>query len=279
MEILKTSAELSGWRQRQNAAGKSVGFVPTMGALHSGHISLVRRAMQENDCCLVSIFVNPLQFNNGNDLVNYPRKPEEDLALLQSVNCHAVYMPDYHEVFGTAVAQSWDLGPLEFQLEGAFRPGHFQGVANVIFCLFSQINPHKAYFGLKDYQQYLIIHQFAKRYFPETEVIGCPTCRDPAGLAESSRNLRLSPEEYAQAIEIPTFLLKIPERMHHVSFSEISIELQKIANQLPLIRLEYFSLHRADNLEKLQHFDFNIPMIICIAFYAGEVRLIDNILC
>ena len=278
MELIRTAAALQLWRQSQIEKGNDVGFVPTMGALHQGHLSLVAKSNQHHAQTLVSIFVNPLQFNNAKDLAHYPRTQGADIALLQKTGCTAIYLPEENDVYGQAVPQHFDLGKLEQYLEGAHRPGHFQGVANVIQQLFSQVKPNAAYFGLKDFQQYLIIRHLAAQKFPQIQIVGCPTMRDEHGLAMSSRNTRLSPEAYRQALVVPKLLLTIPENYPNQPFSYFTQQLQDAVQENPLLRLEYFSLNRADNLQPLQHFDPQLPMVVSVAFYADEVRLIDNVL-
>jgi pantoate--beta-alanine ligase len=278
MELIRTAEALQIWRKAQNDKNGSVGFVPTMGALHQGHLSLVAQSAQHHDQTLVSIFVNPLQFNNAKDLAHYPRTQDADISLLEKTGCTAIYLPEEKDIYGQTVPLSFDLGPLEQWLEGAHRPGHFQGVANVIEQLFSQVQPDAAYFGLKDYQQYLIIRHLSAQRFPHIRIVGCPTLRDAQGLAMSSRNTRLSPEAYRQALVVPKLLLTIPSGHTHQPFSAFTEQLQQTIRQNPLLRLEYFSLNRADNLQPLQHFDPNLPMVVSVAFYADDVRLIDNIL-
>lgn len=278
MELIRTAAALETWRHAQRQKGNRIGFVPTMGALHQGHLSLVAQSSQQHGQTLVSIFVNPLQFNNPSDLAHYPRTQEADILMLEKTGCTAIYLPEVTDIYGQTVPLSFDLGPLEQWLEGAHRPGHFQGVANVIEQLFAQVQPNAAYFGLKDYQQYLIIRHLSAQRFPSIRIVGCPTLRDAQGLAMSSRNTRLSPEAYRQALVVPKLLLTIPTGHTQQPFSAFTDQLQHAIRQNPLLRLEYFSLNRADNLQPLQHFDPNLPMVVSVAFYVDEVRLIDNVL-
>ncbi|HFB61616.1 MAG TPA: pantoate--beta-alanine ligase, partial [Bacteroidetes bacterium] len=189
--IKETKEYLSG----QKAAGKTIGFVPTMGALHEGHLELMRRARKENDLLVVSIFVNPIQFNNPDDLKKYPRTLEDDMEKLKSVDCNVLFAPDAAEMYPEKVTTQYDFGELDKVMEGKFRPGHFNGVAVVVKKLFDIVQPHRAYFGEKDFQQLAIIKKLVEMENIPVEIVPCPIVRDPAGLAMSSRNRLLTPEQ------------------------------------------------------------------------------------
>ncbi len=203
MIVYDTITKTRSFAEKTRQAGKTIGFVPTMGALHEGHLSLVRKAKQENDVVIVSIFVNPIQFNNPDDLKKYPRTLENDLNMLAAVHCDAVFNPSVQEMYPEKVEKNYDFGELANVMEGAFRPGHFNGVAIVVQKLFEITLPHKAYFGEKDYQQVTLIRQMVADLDLPVEIIGVPIVRDPDGLAMSSRNKYLSADARATALVIP----------------------------------------------------------------------------
>jgi pantoate--beta-alanine ligase len=202
MRVIHTIAELKELLQQHRQEGKTIGFVPTMGALHKGHITLVERCVAENDICVVSIFVNPTQFNNHEDLRLYPRTPEEDYELLRSTGTDVVFAPSVEEIYPGPDIRIFDFGLLDKVMEGAFRPGHFNGVAQVVSKLFAFVEPHKAYFGEKDFQQLAIVREMVKQQELPVEIVGVPTVREQNGLAMSSRNQRLSVEQREHASEI-----------------------------------------------------------------------------
>lgn len=199
MHIFNTISETQQYLKAQQRAGKTIGFVPTMGALHAGHISLIERAKTENDLAVCSIFVNPTQFNNSDDLKKYPRTLERDCEMLRPVGCDVVFAPSAEEMYPSLPQLKMDFGTLETIMEGKFRPGHFNGVGIVVSKLFNIVKPDKAYFGLKDLQQVAVIRRMVQELSFDLEIIPCPTLRETDGLAMSSRNTRLSPEARALA--------------------------------------------------------------------------------
>lgn len=274
--LVKSVSELKDLLQSAKKLGKKVGFVPTMGALHEGHISLVNRAVLENDLVVVSIFVNPTQFNNPDDLKLYPRTLERDLDLLKSIENCIVFFPFLDEIYPeNEKFTPIDLGALDKILEGKFRPGHFNGVVHVVHNLFKIVLPHTAYFGQKDFQQLAVIRYMNKQYGFPIEVIGCETLRDKSGLALSSRNMRLSEEEKKDALIIWKTLNYIKENKHNFSPKEMQQKAIDFFNQGKL-ELEYLEIVNADTLNEAN--DWHAENVCCIAAYCGKVRLIDNLL-
>ncbi len=247
-----------------------------MGALHQGHLALVHQALNDEVFVVVSIFVNPLQFNNPNDLRHYPTSPQQDRALLKEAGAHLLYAPNFSAVFGQERPVDFDLDGLDTYLEGASRPNHFQGVANVLYRFFDQVNPQVAYFGLKDYQQVMVVKQLVKRHFPKLTIKAIPTLRDSQGLALSSRNTRLSPQAYQRTLFVPRFLKELTRQWSDWNWQEAKKELVQgmAANHL---NMEYVALLDAESLGILHEFDPNRPMVLSIAWFADEVRLIDNV--
>jgi pantoate--beta-alanine ligase len=260
------------------AQGKSVGFVPTMGALHAGHLELVRTAKAENDFVVCSIFVNPTQFNNPEDLAKYPRTEEEDLRLLVSVGCDAVYTPSVEEMYPSPPDLAFDFGALETVMEGAFRPGHFNGVGIVVAKLFHMVQPDRAYFGQKDLQQTAIIKSLVRNLsFPITLRI-CPTVRESDGLAKSSRNVRLTPEERELAPAIYRILTSCRLSLEAGMDSKEAILAAELAfGHIPPFRLEYLQLVNANTLLPIDRLEEPGSNALCVAAYLRSVRLIDNL--
>jgi pantoate--beta-alanine ligase len=274
MLIFKTKREVFEFITTN--AGKRIGFVPTMGALHQGHISLVRRSVAENDITAVSIFVNPIQFNNPADLEKYPRNIDSDIALLENAGVDLVFVPSVEEMYPDAPTETYDFGELGSVMEGAFRPGHFNGVAVVVRRLFDIVQPTKAYFGEKDYQQLLIIRELVKQINSHVEIIACPIDRENDGLARSSRNLRLTDEMRRTAPFIYQQLLKARSMAVNHTAQEIKEIIEKSFEEHPLLKLEYFTI--ADG-QTLQSIDGAVPenAYAFVVAFAGDIRLIDNI--
>lgn len=265
--------------ERLKSTGISIGFVPTMGALHEGHLNLVRRASNENECVVVSIFVNPTQFNNSSDLEAYPRMLESDLEVLSALGIQVlVFAPDVHEIYPESDAfESIDLLGLEDVLEGTFRPGHFQGVVHVVRNLFRIVNPHRAYFGRKDLQQLAVIRRMTSYFAFETEIVACDTLRETSGLAMSSRNLRLSEDQKSDALIIFRTLQLVKEWSANYSPAEVRSKAVAFFNTGKL-KLEYLEI--IDDLTfKVLSDSWAEASSCCIAAYCGEVRLIDNLPC
>jgi pantoate--beta-alanine ligase len=276
MKIAYTQKELSELLQELSEAGSSTGFVPTMGALHQGHISLVRRAAAENDVVTCSIFVNPLQFNNPNDLLTYPRQVEKDLDMLKDAGCGLVFLPGNDEMYPEAVEKVYDLGILDLLMEGGHRPGHFNGVAVVVERLFTMMQPDRAYFGEKDYQQIMVIREMLKQTGLPVEIVPCPIIREADGLAMSSRNQRLSPEQRVHAPLIHSVLLRVKEEFGKRDAEELVSWAFRIFDQDKWFDPEYVEIRNEDTLEIIKG-QTRVPGARAfVAAAMGDVRLIDN---
>ncbi|VBB46874.1 pantothenate synthetase [uncultured Paludibacter sp.] len=278
MKIINTISELksSVWEIKKEK--KSIGFVPTMGALHQGHLELVRKCVAENDVCVVSVFVNPTQFNNKTDLEKYPRNIEKDSEMLKSVGCNYVFTPSAEEMYSKNEMENtfeFDFGGMDKVMEGKFRPGHFNGVVQVVSKLFSLIQPDKAYFGLKDFQQLAIIHRMVKVMKFPVEIIDCPIVREPSGLAMSSRNERLSSEQRKNASNIYKILSKSRTFVPEKSPAELIQWVTEQINRTQGLEVEYYDIVDRKTLKTIDKWQNNA--VGCIAVFCGEVRLIDNI--
>ena len=258
-------------------AGQSVGFVPTMGALHAGHLDLVKRSCMENDIAVCSIFVNPIQFNNQEDLARYPRTLDDDLRMLEETGCDLVFIPAVEEMYPGPVTEKYDFGDLEKVMEGAHRPGHFNGVAVVVRKLFDIFLPDRAYFGEKDFQQLRIIQSLVKKELLPVKIIPCPTIREHDGLAMSSRNRRLSPEERAIAPEIHKTLLMAKELAKTLPVEDVKMTCQKRLEEKGFI-VDYFEISDIETLQPIENWEGSVGIIACVAAFLGPVRLIDNII-
>jgi len=255
----------------------SVGFVPTMGALHRGHMALIDRALRENDAVVCSIFVNPTQFNNAEDLSHYPRTIASDLALLQEVGCTAAYLPDVNEMYPQGLQiRPTTLDGLDRMMEGEHRPGHFDGVVTIVRTLFEQINPNRAYFGTKDYQQLLIIKKLVAMEAIPIEIISCETVREPDGLALSSRNMRLSPQERATASMLPKALMQVGADAVAYSLPTALQRARKAIASFPELSLEYLEVAHRDTLQPIVLGSNLADARVFAACHCGPVRLIDN---
>ena len=277
MKLIHTVQELRTELNAQRLAGKKIGFVPTMGALHEGHASLVKLAVAENDVVVVSDFVNPTQFNDQNDLLKYPRTLEADCELLEKVGAHYVFAPSVEEIYPEPDTRQFSYAPLDTVMEGKFRPGHFNGVCQVVSKLFMMVEPHCAYFGEKDFQQLAIIREMVKQMNFPIRIVGCPIVRESDGLALSSRNARLSDAQRVQALNISKTLFASKEYAvtHTVEETEAFVE-QSIAASEGL-ELEYFEIVDGLTLQKIAGWDDTDYAVGCITVFCGEVRLIDNI--
>jgi pantoate--beta-alanine ligase len=277
MTIIKTISELQTSLKRERNENKSVGFVPTMGALHQGHIALVRQAVAENDISVVSIFVNPTQFNDKNDLLKYPRTLEADCELLQEAKIHFVFAPSVEEIYPEPDTRLFEFGELSTVMEGRFRPGHFNGVAQVVSRLFDIVKPDRAYFGEKDFQQLAIIKALVQQLKLNIEIIACPIVRESDGLAMSSRNTLLTPEQRNKASIISKALFDSKKRKNCLSVSQLREEVIAKINQIPDMKVEYFELVDKESLQSVTKWTSSEHIVGCIAAYAGKIRLIDNI--
>lgn len=259
--------------------GLSVGFVPTMGALHLGHLSLIEQAISENDKVVCSIFVNPTQFNDPKDLENYPSQIEEDLILLKKVGCDLVFSPKKIDMYpqGDKVVQ-FNLNGLDNLMEGAQRPGHFDGVCTIVSKLFELVQPRNAYFGQKDFQQLAIIRKLNDNQKFNINIVGCPIIREEDGLAMSSRNALLNAEERIIATEIYRILLGAKAQFQNSSIEEVKSFVKIELNAVSAFSTDYTEIAHAQTLKPLNNLEKNEPAILCVAVFLGSVRLIDNIL-
>lgn len=278
MIITTNKIELGKIIASEREKGKSIGFVPTMGALHQGHISLIDHSKKQSDFTVCSIFVNPNQFNDKADLERYPRMPEKDAVMLEKGGCDLLFLPDVTEVYPEEDKRVFEFGNLDKILEGAHRPGHFNGVAQVVSRLFDMVKPDKAFFGLKDYQQLLVIKHLTRLLNFKIEVVACPILREPDGLAMSSRNMLLKPEERKAAALIPTLLNSSKQQLlNGVSIAEIRQNTLRQLAQNPLYKLDYLELCDAKDLSPITSLNKQGASIILIACYVGKIRLIDNL--
>ncbi len=279
MQIFREKTPLQREISTLKTAGKSVGFVPTMGALHLGHLSLVKQATAHCDVVVVSIFINPTQFDNPEDLRNYPRTLDNDIALLESLKLKLlVFAPNASELYGNKVeAEKFIFDGLENEMEGKFREGHFNGVGTVVKKLFEIVQPDMAFFGEKDYQQLQIIKKLAQKHSLPVEVIGCPIDREITGLARSSRNERLTPEVRNEASFIFDTLKKVKEKFGTDSAKNINNWVREQFEAHPVLKLEYFEIADIVSLKSAEEKKDGVSYRAFIAAFAGNVRLIDNI--
>ena len=278
MKIISSKKDLKTCILEYKANKKSIGFVPTMGALHQGHLSLIEKAIKKNDIVVVSIFVNPTQFDNHDDLIKYPKTLENDTKLLTSVSCDILFTPSIKEIYEENVAsQKFNFDGLEHQMEGKFRNGHFNGVGTIVKTLFEIIKPNKAYFGQKDFQQLQIIKKLVKKYHLNVKIKGCAIFREKDGLAMSSRNSRLTETHRNAAPFIYKTLKKARKKFGTKNATSL---IQWVENQFkkhPLFELEYFTIADEKTLETIKNKEPNKKYRAFIAVFAGEIRLIDNI--
>jgi len=255
---------------------KSVGFVPTMGALHEGHISLLKRAKAENEIAVCSIYVNPLQFNNKEDFNKYPRLLNNDTKLLEDTGCDIVFVPD-DSIIKNSSAFSYDLGYLDEIMEGFFRPNHFSGVVYIVKTLFEIVNPDRAYFGQKDYQQLAVIKKMTRDFNFNIEIVSCPTTREKDGLALSSRNARLLTPERLVASKIYKGLNFIKNNIHNKSINELKLWYVKYIENEPLMKVEYVEICDGESLKSISDISESNAIVVCTAIFIGNIRLIDNL--
>lgn len=278
MEILKSKNALRAYIERNKEMGKKIGFAPTMGALHDGHLSLYDAARKDNDLVIASIFVNPTQFNNRSDLDKYPRSVNADVKLLEKNNhVDAVYIPKIEDIYPDGLkSKSYDFEGLENEMEGKFRPGHFDGVGTVVEELFRQVKPDNAYFGEKDYQQLAIIRKMVRNKKLPINIIGVPILRERNGLAMSSRNERLSKEQREAAALINSTLERVNDWFRILTVPEINARVSEIFEKTPGFVLEYFTIADEETLKETDFFYKDRSYRAFIAVFAGEIRLIDN---
>ncbi len=277
IELTHTISETAEAIRQQTAEGKTIGFVPTMGALHEGHLTLVRQAALENDFVVVSIFVNPIQFNNPDDLARYPRTMDEDIQKLEGSGCRQVFAPSVAEMYPEPDLTEFDFGLLDKVMEGKYRPGHFKGVAIVVKRLFEIVKPHKAYFGEKDFQQVAIIKKMVQMLQIPIEIIPCPIVREADGLAMSSRNARLTAEERTQATLMYKALLGVKENYSWFIPAGVKQLVTGEINESPYFRVEYVDVVDTATLLPFEDWNEAEHAVVCVAAFIGSVRLIDNI--
>ena len=272
-KITEIQAFLSSLKKQK----KTAGFVPTMGALHTGHVSLIQQSKKHCDVTVCSIFVNPTQFNDKKDLDRYPRMPEKDVQLLKDATCDVLFMPSEDEMYPKKEKEVFDFGYLDVILEGKYRPGHFSGVAQVVKRFFEIVNPNKAFFGSKDYQQVMIVKALVKQMNSGIEIIACPILRESDGLAMSSRNALLNEEERKVAALIPKLMQEANKQVKTHGVDAASIFVEKEISLNPLMKLDYYAVCNADDLMPTMSLLPNTPLISLIAVFVGKIRLIDNL--
>ena len=279
MEIIRSVDLLRDRLAARRENGESVGLVPTMGALHDGHISLVDRARRENDVVVVSVFVNPTQFNNPEDLRTYPRTEEADAARLEAAGVDYAFMPTVEEVYPEPDTRVFDLGPVAEVMEGAMRPGHFNGVAQIVSRLFDMVRPTRAYFGEKDFQQIAVIRRMVELEGFDLEIVDCPICREADGLAMSSRNVRLTPAQRAIAPAIHATLAKAVDMAPATPLAEVKKWVKDTIDAVDGLETEYFEIVDPLTMQPLATWGtpHTAPAVGCVTVYCGDVRLIDNI--
>lgn len=277
MQIIKFISDLGTLLDSDRKSGRKIGFVPTMGALHEGHIALVKQCREENDICVVSIFVNPTQFNDKNDLLKYPRTLEEDCRKLENAGCNIVFTPEVEEMYPEQDTRVFDFGMLDKVMEGHFRPGHFNGVAQIVSKLFVAVKPDKAYFGEKDFQQLAVIREMVKILDLPVEIVACPIVREPDGLAMSSRNSRLNVVQREHAVGISRTLFESRKMQPEMSVKDLEKWVITTIDQDPELKVEYFQIVNGYTLQPVDQWTDAAYVVGCIAVFCGETRLIDNI--
>ena len=275
MKVVKSVADLKA--ALDNCPKEGIGFVPTMGALHRGHRSLVERARQENETVVVSVFVNPTQFNDKNDLKNYPRTPEADCAILEAAGADVVFMPTVEDIYPEPDTRVFDFGLVDKVMEGATRPGHFNGVAQVVSRLFALVNPQRAYFGEKDFQQIAVIKAMVAQLAIEVDIVECAIVRGEDGLALSSRNELLTSEHRKAAPHIYATISQCAAKMESMTPSELTAWVVETIDSNPLLKTIYFEAVDAKTMQKVEAWSDSERIQGCCAVQAGDIRLIDNI--
>lgn len=277
MQVLKSKNELVSLIDSYKKEGKTIGFVPTMGALHNGHLSLVKECKKNSDVTVVSIFVNPTQFNDLEDLKRYPRTLDKDTELLKSVNCDLVFVPSVEEIYPEPDTRKFDFGYIESVMEGAKRPGHFNGVGQVVSRLFDIVQPDKAFFGMKDFQQVAIIKNMVKQLNYNIQIVPCPIIREESGLALSSRNTLLDEDHKKNAPHIYATLKKARNLASEMSVSDLKKWITDEINSNPYLETEYVEIVDDTTLKVTENWKEEGIKVACVAVYAGKIRLIDNI--
>lgn len=279
MEIIRTVTQLKALATNAKTEGKTIGLVPTMGALHAGHKSLIDRARRENDVVFVSVFVNPTQFNNPEDLRTYPRTEAADCRLLKNADVDYAFIPTAGEIYPEPDNRVFDLGQVASVMEGAMRPGHFNGVAQIVSRLFQWTDPTRAYFGEKDFQQIAVIRRMAQiEHFDNLDIVACPIVREPDGLALSSRNVRIKPEHRAIAPLIHDTLCKsLDLASKGFSVNDTTKFVIDAINKADCLEVEYYQIVDPFTMQPITEWSDATDPVGCITVYCGDVRLIDNI--
>jgi len=278
MHVITSLSEIKKQTAQLRSSGKTIGFVPTMGALHAGHLQLLQTAAEQNNVTVCSIFVNPTQFNNADDYRLYPRTLDEDARVLEAEQCDFLFAPTAAEMYPEATQLKFDFGPLEQVMEGKYRPGHFNGVATVVSKLFHLVNPHRAYFGQKDLQQYTILNQMVQDLNFDLEMVCHPIIREADGLAMSSRNRRLTAEQRAIAVHLYKALNLAAELLKTETIPQVKETVAGYLSQFTQIQLEYMEIVDVKTLQPLMQFNEQACTALCIAAHLGDIRLIDNII-
>ena len=278
MRVVHTIEELRRVLGQARAEGKKIGMVPTMGALHAGHASLVKRSVAENGLTVVSVFLNPTQFNDKEDLKRYPRTLDKDVALLEKNKCDYVFAPSVEEMYPEKDTRVFDFGHVGEVMEGVRRPGHFNGVGQIVSKLFDVVKPHRAYFGMKDFQQIAVIKNMVRQLRYDIEIVSCPIVREADGLAMSSRNTLLSPEHRANAPHIHKVLEQATRLTDKMSVEEVKKWVVEEINKNPYLETEYFEIVDDTELQSIRDWSEDNVKVGCVAVYAGPIRLIDNII-
>lgn len=278
MLLFRKSVDLNAYLNEQRRQGISIGFVPTMGALHAGHISLIEQSREEAGITVSSIFVNPTQFNDSKDFEKYPVTTDSDINQLEAAGCDVLFLPSVQEIYpqGTSHLEHYELGYLETILEGKFRPGHFQGVCQVVERLLKMVQPHFLFLGQKDYQQCMVIKKLVGLMGADIRVVVCPTLREPDGLAMSSRNMRLNETERRQAVKISSTLSFIQQSIKPGYLEDLKIRCAQYL-EAEGFRVDYVEVADADTLAPAEYWDGHSPLVALVAAFLNEVRLIDNL--
>jgi pantoate--beta-alanine ligase len=277
MKVINTIKDLKAALSASKSTGKKVGLVPTMGALHAGHASLVKRSVKENDVTVVSDFVNPTQFNDKNDLANYPHQLDADIRLLESCGATYLFAPSVEEMYPEPDTRHFSFPPVDTVMEGARRPGHFNGVCQIVSKLFMAVEPDRAYFGEKDFQQVAVIRAMVKALHFNLEIVACPIIREADGLALSSRNQLLSAEERKNALNISKTLFASQEYSKSHSVAETQKFVEDGIAAVDGLKLEYFEIVDGITLQKIAKWEDTAYSVGCITVFSGKIRLIDNI--
>lgn len=277
MKVLRTVRELTDTMNGVRANGQTIGLVPTMGALHQGHMSLMKRARADNDVVVASVFVNPTQFNNPDDLRTYPRTEQADCEKMEATGVDYAFIPSVEEVYPEPDTRVFDLGAVAEVMEGAMRPGHFNGVAQIVSKLFRMVNPHRAYFGEKDFQQIAVIRRMVELEGFDLEIVPCPILRESDGLAMSSRNVRLTPEQRAIAPAIHRILSESLAMVPAKTVAEVKAMVTEAIDAQPQMRTEYYEIVDGVTMQPISDWSDSDCAVGCVTVYCGDVRLIDNI--